>query len=121
MDIATKACNSLGIPSPLEVMYLYNALGESAVPYEATQLYKLRPNGCGSISEDDIPIMLSKLVRSTIKDAGVIESRYLVTKAELDIVKGELDVAISKLREMEDSRDMIKRKLDEVRYELSAT
>ena len=57
IDIATKACSALHIPTPEEVMYLYVALGKTACPREAAELASLNPVEYKPISKDDIPAM----------------------------------------------------------------
>ena len=61
METAVKICSDLGIPSPIEVTYLHNALGELSLPCEVKQLYEMRPDNGKSISKDDIPGMLTRM------------------------------------------------------------
>ena len=62
-EIATRACDDLSVPTPVEVTYIYTALGEEATPYMAEKLCKIRPVDCRAIEKSDIPTM------AALKDA----------------------------------------------------
>ena len=56
-DIATEACNDLSIPTPIEVSYIYTALGKDSNPEMAEKLCKIRPVDCRPIAKSDIPVL----------------------------------------------------------------
>ena len=62
-EIATQACKELSIPTPIEVTYIYTALGDEATPYMADKLCEIRPVDCRAIEKSDIPTM------AALKDA----------------------------------------------------
>ena len=72
VNIAKQACRALDIPSPLEVSYLYDAIGDTACPSDAEQLYKLKPDKGKPITEDDIPGMMAEMA---VKRAKLIAER----------------------------------------------
>ena len=68
MEIATKACNNLDIPSPREVWILYNALGVSPCPADAALLYEMKPLPGEPISKNSIPSMLAMMAVKRAKE-----------------------------------------------------
>lgn len=90
METAVKVCSDLGIPSPVEVTYLYNALGELSPPYEAKRLYEMKPDNGKPISKDDIPGMITRMKLGDAKQAierVVARTKQTTTETNQSIVE----------------------------------
>lgn len=80
VEVATRVCEDLGIPTPEEVSCMYNALGYMADPYEATRLYRLKPVAGKSITEYNVSDMVTLMYAKDTVARAASQTKDVVKK-----------------------------------------